>query len=139
MCHVIFFFKIPTVVYQSSVHGMKLLRNYIGELKRKSAVFLFNLSSHYHIYIVKNLFACRDVYLKNLKETIDLACEIFTSGFRPSVPQKRRLLIKLSIDWCNERPQDGFIRLFHYYITKYEQQRLHFNQDFIGFWFHVSF
>ena len=61
MCHVIFFFKIPTVVYQSSVHGMKVLRNYIEELKRKSAVFLFNLSSHYHIYIVKNLFACRDV------------------------------------------------------------------------------
>ena len=50
---------------------------------RKSAVFLFNLFSHYHIFIVESLFTCRDVYFENLGKTTVLACELFTSGCRP--------------------------------------------------------
>ena len=49
---------------------------------RKCAVFLFNLSSHYHIYIVKCLFSCRDDWFENLGETTVKACEMFTSGRR---------------------------------------------------------
>ena len=41
-------------------------------------VFLFYLSSHYHIYIFKSLSASRDDYFENLGETNALACEMFT-------------------------------------------------------------
>ena len=50
---------------------------------RSCAVFLFNLSPLYHIYIVKSLFTSRDHQLENLGENIVLACEMFTSGCRP--------------------------------------------------------
>ena len=50
---------------------------------RKCAVFVFNLSSHYHIYIFKHLFTSRDDYFENLRETTVLACEMFTSSCRP--------------------------------------------------------
>ena len=50
---------------------------------RKCAVFVFNLSSHYHIYIVKYLFTSRDDYFENLRNTTVLAYEMFTSGCRP--------------------------------------------------------
>ena len=48
----------------------------------KCAVFPFNLSLHYHIYIFKSLFSCRDDYFENLRETTVLACEMFTFGCR---------------------------------------------------------
>ena len=50
---------------------------------RKCAVFLFNLSSHYPIYIVKFLFTSRDHSFENMVDTTVLACEMFTSGCRP--------------------------------------------------------
>ena len=50
---------------------------------RKCTVFVFNLSSHYHIYIVKYLFTSRDDYFENLSNTPVVACEMFTSGCRP--------------------------------------------------------
>lgn len=49
----------------------------------KWAVFLLNLSSHDHIYIVNYLFTTRDDYFENQEETTVLACEMFNSGFRP--------------------------------------------------------
>jgi len=48
----------------------------------KYAVFLFNLSFHCHIYIVESPFTCRDDK-KNLGETTDLKCKMFTSNCRP--------------------------------------------------------
>ena len=50
---------------------------------RKCAVFVFNFSSHYHINVVKSLFASRYDQFENLRETTVLACEMFTSGVRP--------------------------------------------------------
>ena len=50
---------------------------------RKCTVFLFDLSSHYHIYIFKSLCASKDDYFENLGETNVLACKMFTSGCRP--------------------------------------------------------
>ena len=49
----------------------------------KCTVFLFCLSSHYHIRIFKSLCASRDNCFENLGETLDLACKMFTSGCRP--------------------------------------------------------
>ena len=49
---------------------------------RMCAVFLFNLSSHYHIYIFNSIFTSGDDKLENLVATL-LACEMFTSGCRP--------------------------------------------------------
>ena len=40
-------------------------------------------SSHYQIYIVKCLYTRRDDYFENLGKATVLACEMFTSGFRP--------------------------------------------------------
>ena len=45
--------------------------------------FLFNLSSHHHIYIVQSLFTSRDHQFENLGKTTVLACEMFTSGCLP--------------------------------------------------------
>lgn len=56
----------------------------------RKAVFLFNLSSHFHIYIVKYLFL-----IGKFGDTTVLACEMFTSGI-PSVAQKP-ILLKLSL------------------------------------------
>ena len=39
-----------------------------------------NLSTHFHIYVVKYLFTSRDDKSENLVETTVLACELFTSG-----------------------------------------------------------
>ena len=64
----------------------------IGSLAR-DVFFLFNFSSHYHFYIVRNLFTSRDDYLQNLGETTVVACEMFTSGFRPWL--KKRGVLKL--------------------------------------------
>jgi len=41
--------------------------------------FPFNLSSHYHVYIVKYPFLSRDDWSENLGETAVLACKMFTS------------------------------------------------------------
>ena len=49
-----------------------------------TSFFLFNFSSHYHFYIVRNLFTNRDDFLQNLGETTVVACKMFTSGFRPN-------------------------------------------------------
>ena len=49
--------------------------------KQKWAVFFFNLSSHYLIYIVKYIFTRK--YFENIGEATVLACQIFTSGFLP--------------------------------------------------------
>ena len=50
---------------------------------RKCTVFLFYLSSHYHIYIFKSLCPSRADYFENLRETNVLACKMFTSGCCP--------------------------------------------------------
>ena len=50
---------------------------------RKWAVFLFNLSSHHRMYILKYLFSIWDDYFENLGGTTALVCEMFPSGFRP--------------------------------------------------------
>ena len=62
---------------------LKLQRFWATDGNRKCAVFVFNSSSHYHIYIFKYLFTSRDDYFENLRETTVLACEMFTSGCRP--------------------------------------------------------
>ena len=46
-------------------------------------VFLFYLSSHYHIHNFKSLCASGDDYLENMGETNVLVCNMFTSGCRP--------------------------------------------------------
>ena len=66
----------------------------VGGRKRPistTAVCLFNVSSHCHSCIVKYPFTSRDDWFGNLRETIVLACELFTSSFR-LVAQKRRLV-----------------------------------------------
>ena len=55
----------------------------LSDGSRKWGVFLFNLSSHGYIYIVKYLFTSRDDEFANLGETTVLAREMFTSCFRP--------------------------------------------------------
>ena len=50
---------------------------------RKWSVILFTLSSHQHIYIAKYHFTIRDDYFENPGENAVLACEKFTSSFRP--------------------------------------------------------
>ena len=50
---------------------------------RKCAVFVFNLSSHFHINVAKSVFTSRYDQFENLRETTVLACEMFTSGCRP--------------------------------------------------------
>ena len=54
--------------------------------KRKSAVFLFNMSSHYYIYIVKSLLASRECVRDHCIGMRNVHCRF------PSVTQKRRLL-----------------------------------------------
>ena len=49
---------------------------------RKWAAFLFNLSLHNHVYVVKYLFTSKDDWLENLGETAVLACKMFTSLIR---------------------------------------------------------
>ena len=56
-----------------------------------TSFFLFNFSSRYHFYIVRNLFTSRDDFLQNLGQTTVVACKMFTSGFRPWL-QKRGVL-----------------------------------------------
>ena len=51
---------------------------------RKWAVFLFNLFSHYHIYVDKYLFPNRDDYFENLGDATVLAFEMFTSVLKLS-------------------------------------------------------
>ena len=63
---------------------------------RKCAIFVFNLSSHFHINVAKSVFTSRydhkEYYyyyyyyyyqFENLRETTVLACEMFTSFCRP--------------------------------------------------------
>ena len=68
---------------------------------RKCAVFVFNSSLHYHIYILKYLFTSRDDYFENLRETTVLACEMFTSGCRPWLKNVAYLSSLFSA--CHER------------------------------------
>ena len=65
------------------IGSLSMQRFLATEGHRKCAVFLFYLSSHYHIYIFKFLCASRDDYFENLGETFVLACKVFTSGCRP--------------------------------------------------------
>lgn len=61
---------------------------------RNELFFLFDLSSHHYIGIVKYLFTSKDDYFENLGEIIVLACEIHF--LYPSIAQKCHVL-KLSI------------------------------------------
>ena len=70
--------------FQSITLGsLSMQRFWATDGNRKCAVFVFNLSSHYHIYIVEYLFTSRDDYFENLRNTTVLAYEMFTSGCRP--------------------------------------------------------
>ena len=53
------------------------------------AVFLFNWSSHNHIYIAKYLFSIRDDEYKNLGDTTVLPREMSSSGCRPRLKNAR--------------------------------------------------
>jgi len=51
---------------------------------RVSETLTFKLSSHNHIQTAKYLSFIRDAeWYKNLRDNTILACEIFSSGFRP--------------------------------------------------------
>ena len=50
---------------------------------RKSAIFFFNLSPRYHIYVINYPLTGRDDLFENLRETTVLVCGMLTSGFRP--------------------------------------------------------
>ena len=65
------------------IGSLSMQRFWATDGNRKCAVFVFNLSSHYHIYIVKYLFTSSDNYFENLRNTPVLACEMFTSDCRP--------------------------------------------------------
>mgnify|MGYP006862601755 CR=1 FL=1 len=67
----------------SVIGSLSMQRFCATDRHRKCTVFLFHLSSHYHMYIFKSLCASRDDYFENLGETNALACEMFTSGCRP--------------------------------------------------------
>ena len=49
----------------------------------------FNLPSHNHIHIAKNLFFIRDEQYKNLGDNTILAREMFSSGCRPRLKNAR--------------------------------------------------
>ena len=66
-----------------SLGSLSMQRFWATDGHRKCTVFLFYLSSHYHIYISKSLCASRDDYFENLGETFVLACKMFASGCRP--------------------------------------------------------
>ena len=66
----------------SLLGSLSMQRFWATDGHRKYTVFLFHLSSHYHIYIFKSLCASRDDYFENLGETNVLACKMFTSGCR---------------------------------------------------------
>jgi len=83
---------------------MLRLRQRNGTGNRKRAIFLFNWSSQYHIYIVKYLYTSRDDWFENLGEIAVLACEMITSGFRPRLAQgvsNHSVLMTLSIQEMN--------------------------------------
>ena len=42
------------------IRSLSMHRFWTTDSNRKCALFLFNLSSHYHIFIAKSLFTCRD-------------------------------------------------------------------------------
>ena len=50
---------------------------------RKCAVFLFYLSSHYHIYVFKSLYALETITLKIWQRPMSWPAKVFTSGCRP--------------------------------------------------------
>ena len=52
---------------------MLRLRQRNGTGNRKGAIFLFNWSSQYHIYIAKYLYTSRDDWFENLGEIAVLA------------------------------------------------------------------
>ena len=68
---------------QNRIATLSMQRFWATDGNRKCAVFVFNFSSHYHINVVKSLFASRYDQFENLRETTVLACEMFTSGVRP--------------------------------------------------------
>ena len=61
------------------IGSLSMQRFWATDGNRKCSVLVFNLSSHYHIYIVKYLFTTWE----NLRNTPILVCEMFTSGCRP--------------------------------------------------------
>ena len=66
---------------------------------RKCTIFLFYLSSHYHIYIFKSLCTSTDDEFENLGETNVLTCKMFTSGCRPWL-KNVACLSSLVLPWC---------------------------------------
>ena len=79
--------------------SLSMQRFWATDGHRKCIVFLFYLSSHYHIYIFKSLCPSRDDYFENPGETNVLACKMFPSGCRPwlkNVACLSSLLIVLS-------------------------------------------
>ena len=80
------------------------------EGSRKWAVFLFNLSSYDHVYIVKYPFTSRDDWSENLGETAVLACKMFTSLIR-CLKASNKLFLMLSGDICIGVPLNGALRI----------------------------
>jgi len=82
-----------------SIGSLSMQRFWATDRYRKCTVFLFCLSSHYHIYIFKSLCPSRDDYFENLRETNVLACKMFTSSCRPWL--KNIACLTLSCPWSS--------------------------------------
>ena len=71
------------------IRQLKHARFWDEDGNRKWAVFTFNLLSHNHNYIAEYRFSIRDEQYKNLGDNTVLACEIFSSGYRPRLKNAR--------------------------------------------------
>ena len=79
--------ELITLPCKNSVTSQKaMLKHATGfwlkESNRKWAVFLFNLSSHYHVYNVEYFFTRRDDWVENVGKTNVIVSKMFTSVFR---------------------------------------------------------
>ena len=81
---------------------------------RKCAVFVFNLSSHFHINVAKSVFISRYDQFENLRETTVLACEMFTSGCRPWL-KNVACLSSLLLPGVRTEPMSKSLH-FHYFL-----------------------
>ena len=83
----IFTCLLPELLYirvtSITLGSLSMQRFWATDVNRKCSVFLFNRSSHHHLYIAKCLFSSREDLFENLAETTALACEMLTSGCRP--------------------------------------------------------
>ena len=86
-----FYVKYPVLprVLKLPNRELKHARFWDADGNRKWAFFTFNLLSHNHIHIAKNLFSIRDKWYKNLGDNTVLTRKMFSSGCRPRVKNAR--------------------------------------------------